>query len=168
MGNLTREPEVREAGKTTVCNFGIAINEKWKDGDGKSRETVTFVDIQAWGKRGDVIAQYFGKGDPIHLEGKLRLESWEDKQTQQKRSKISVTLENFQFVKPGGGSADQDAGESRGRGGSRGGYGNRGGQSGGGGYAGGDNYSGGGQDHGYESDQGGGYDGPDPDDEVPF
>lgn len=99
LGNLTRDPEVRVLPKgTSVCQFGIAVNRKFKDEAGNAKEEVTFVDIEAWAKTADIIAKYFTKGKPILLEGRLKLEQWEDKATNQKRQKLKVVLESFSFV----------------------------------------------------------------------
>ena len=109
MGNLTRDVETRTAGNTTVGNFGIALNRKYKTKDGEQREETTFVDCTAWGRTAEVMAQYIGKGDPVFIEGRLKLDEWEDKNSGQKRSKIEVVVESFQFV--GGASGNQ--GQSR-------------------------------------------------------
>jgi single-strand DNA-binding protein len=98
-GNLTRDPELRYTPKgTAIASFGLAINRKWKSETGESKEEVTFVDIEAWDRQGEVIAQYFKKGRPILVEGRLKFDQWEDKNTHQKRSKLSVRLESFSFI----------------------------------------------------------------------
>jgi single-strand DNA-binding protein len=98
-GNLTRDPEVRYTPKgTAVTEFGLAINRNWKSETGESKEETTFVDIVAYGRTGEVIGQYLKKGRPIMLEGRLKLDTWEDKQTNQKRSKLRVVVEGFQFI----------------------------------------------------------------------
>jgi single-strand DNA-binding protein len=98
-GNLTRDPELRYTPKgTAVVKFGLAINRTWKNESGESKEEVTFVDVDAWGRSAEVIAQYMRKGRPILIEGRLRLDSWEDKNTHQKVSKLKVTLETFSFI----------------------------------------------------------------------
>ena len=72
-GNLTRDPELRYTPKgTAIANFGLAINRKWKSESGESKEEVTFVDVEAWDRQGEVIAQYFKKGSPILVEGRLK------------------------------------------------------------------------------------------------
>ncbi len=96
-GNLTRDPELGEAGKSTVCNFGMAINERYTDRDGEKKETVTFVDVAAFGKTAEVIDEYFRKGDPILINGKLKLDEWEDKKSGDKRSKLKVIAFEFDF-----------------------------------------------------------------------
>ena len=108
MGNLTRDPEVRYTPKgTPVCDLGIAINRTFNDASGQKQEEVTFVDVTAWDKRAETISQYFKKGDPIHVRGRLSTEQWEDKQSGQKRSKLKVILEEFSFVKSGNGDGAQ-------------------------------------------------------------
>ncbi len=99
IGNLTRDPELRVTPKgTAICQFGLAISRSFKDESGQVREEATFVDIEAWGKQGETIAKYCTKGRPLFVEGRLRFDQWEDKATQQKRSKLKVVLENFQFL----------------------------------------------------------------------
>ena len=103
-GNLTRDPELRYTPKgTAVARLGIAINRKWKSETGELKEEVTFVDVDAFGKTAETIGQYLKKGRPILIEGRLRYETWEDKQTKQKKSKLGVVMENFQFMDSGGG-----------------------------------------------------------------
>lgn len=98
-GKLTRDPEIRHTPKgAAVCKIGIAINRKWKDADGQSREEATFVDVDAFGKQAEVIGQYLKKGRAILLEGRLKLDQWDDKQTGQKRSRLGVILESFSFI----------------------------------------------------------------------
>ena len=97
MGNLTRDPELRQAGSTSVANIGLAVNRKWKDRDGKQQEEVTFIDCEAWGRTAEVMTQYLEKGREIFIEGRLKLDTWQDKDGG-KRSKLKVVVENFQFV----------------------------------------------------------------------
>ena len=98
-GNLTRDPELRFTPKgTAIAEFGLAINRSWKDESGQTKEEVTFVDITAYGRQAEVIGQYFKKGRPILMEGRLRYDSWDDKATGQKRSRLKVQLEAFQFI----------------------------------------------------------------------
>lgn len=99
MGNLTRDPEIRSLPSgATVTNFGLAVNETWTDkASGEKREEVCFVDVDAWGRQGEVVLEYFSKGKPILIEGKLKFRTWEaDDGT--KRSKHSVTMDRFSFV----------------------------------------------------------------------
>jgi single-strand DNA-binding protein len=106
-GNLTRDPELRYTPKgTAVARIGVACNRKWKSETGEMKEEVTFVDVDAFGKTAETIGQYLKKGRPILIEGRLRYETWEDKQTKQKRSKLGVVLENFQFMDSGGGRGE--------------------------------------------------------------
>jgi len=101
-GNLTRDPELRYTPKgTAVARIGLACNRKWKSETGELKEEVTFVDVDAFGKQAETIGQYLKKGRPILIEGRLRYDTWEDKQTKQKKSKLGVVLENFQFLDSG-------------------------------------------------------------------
>lgn len=110
MGNLTRDPVLRYTpSQMAVCDFGVACNRKFKGANGEEREEVTFVDVTAWGKQAEIINQYFSKGKPIFLQGRLKLDQWEDKQGGGKRSKLTVVLEQFQFV--GGREGGQRGGE---------------------------------------------------------
>jgi single-strand DNA-binding protein len=107
MGNLTRDPQLKYLpSQTAVAEFGIACNRKFRTATGEDREEVTFVDVAAFGKTGEVINQYFTKGKPIFIEGRLKYDQWEDKQGGGKRSKLSVVVENFQFIggRDGGGA----------------------------------------------------------------
>jgi len=130
MGNLTRDVQLKSvAGGQAVAEIGIAVNRKFKLKDGTEKEEVTFVDCECWGPRADVIARYFTKGKPIFIEGRLKLDSWEDKDGQ-KRSKMRVVIEDFQFVEGrgggggsgGGGGDDGGYAPSRSSGGGRGGH----------------------------------------------
>ncbi len=88
MGNLTRDPELRYTSKgMAIAKIGMAINRKWKNEAGEMKEEVTFVDVDAFGRQAENIGQYFKKGRPIFIEGRLKLDQWDDKQTGQKRSK---------------------------------------------------------------------------------
>ena len=103
-GNLTRDPELRYTPKgTAIARIGLAINRNWTSETGERKEEVTFVDVDAFGKTAETIGQYFKMGRPILMEGRLRYETWEDKQTNQKRSKLGVVLESFQFMDQRGG-----------------------------------------------------------------
>ena len=117
IGNLTRDPELRYTPKgTAIARLGIAINRSWRTDTGETREEVTFVDVDAFGRQAETLGQYMKKGRPIMIEGRLKLDTWEDKQTNQKRSKLGVVLESFQFLDSGGsrGSAEE-AGPSESR-----------------------------------------------------
>ena len=101
-GNLTRDPELRYTPKgLAIAKIGLAINRSWKAETGEAKEEVTFVDIDAFGKQAETIGQYLKKGRPVLVEGRLRLDQWDDKQTGQKRSRLGVVLENFQFLDSG-------------------------------------------------------------------
>lgn len=111
MGNLTRDPELRVTPKgTPICQFSLAINRQFKMESGESREEVIYVDIEAWGKQGETIAKYCTKGRPLYVEGRLRLDQWEDKNTKEKRSRMKVVLEQFQFLGDGRGGGGAGAG----------------------------------------------------------
>ena len=115
MGNLTRDPELRVTPKgTPICQFALAINRKFKMESGESREEVIYVDVEAWGKQGETIAKYVTKGRPLFVEGRLRLDQWEDKTTKEKRSRMKVVLEAFEFLGEGraGGTAPAPGGEA--------------------------------------------------------
>lgn len=115
IGNLTRDPELRVTPKgTAICTFSLAVNRKFKDDSGGEREEVTYIDIEAWGKSGENISKYCTKGRPLFVEGRLRLDQWEDKNTKEKRSRMKVVLENFQFLGTGrGGDGGGEGGETR-------------------------------------------------------
>ena len=104
MGNLTRDPELRTLpnSQTQVCDFSLAVNRRWKDAGGADRDEVLFIDCAAFGKTGQTIGESLTKGRPIHIEGRLKFEQWEQEDGQ-KRSKIRVVVEQFRFVdrKPG-------------------------------------------------------------------
>ena len=107
VGNLTRDPELRYTPKgTAIARIGLAVNRRWTTETGEQREEVTFVDIDAFGKQAETIGQYLKKGRPLLVEGRLRLDTWDDKQTGQKRSKLGVVLEGFQFLDSGPRTAD--------------------------------------------------------------
>tara|TARA_Y100000296_G_scaffold87031_1_gene129363 strand:- start:343 stop:696 length:354 start_codon:yes stop_codon:yes gene_type:complete len=98
MGNLTRDPETTFLkNDKTVTEFGLAMNRKYKTGD-ETREEVCFIDVKFWGKRGETISEYFKKGSPILVNGSLKQDSWEDKETGAKRSKHLVSGKEFAFV----------------------------------------------------------------------
>lgn len=109
MGNLTRDPETRVASNgNTICKFGLATTRVYKTQDGEQKEDATFVDIDSFGRQAEVISKYFNKGKPILVEGRLKLDQWQDKQSGQNRSKLGVVLESFSFVgnrNDGGGSS---------------------------------------------------------------
>lgn len=101
-GNLTRDPELRYTPKgLAIAKFGLAVNRKWTGEDGQTREEAMFIDVDAFGKQAELIGQYFRKGSPVLVEGRLKLDQWDDKQTGQKRSKLGVVLESFSFLDSG-------------------------------------------------------------------
>ena len=98
-GNLTRDPELRYSSKgTAIARLGLALNRTYTTETGEKKDEVTFVDVDAFGRPAEVIAQYMRKGRPILIEGRLRLDQWEDKNTHQKQSKLKVVLEAFSFL----------------------------------------------------------------------
>jgi single-strand DNA-binding protein len=111
MGNLTRDPETRST--TTgqnVTSFSLAVNRSWRDQSCNQQEAVSYINCVAWGKPGEIIAQYMRKGRPLLVSGRLDQRSWDDKETGAKRSRVEVVVEDFNFI---GGSADaQTSGQS--------------------------------------------------------
>ncbi len=106
-GNLTRDPELRYTPKgMAIAKIGLAINRRWKSETGEMKDETTFVDVDAFGKTAETIGQYLKKGRPILIEGRLRYQTWEDKQSGQKKSKLGVVMETFQFMDSGGGRGD--------------------------------------------------------------
>jgi len=105
IGNLTRDPELRVTPKgTAICQFSLAVNRQFKDESGQTRDETAFIDIEAWGKQGELVSKYLTKGSPAMVEGRLKLDQWEDKTSGQKRSKLKVVLENVQFLSSRGGA----------------------------------------------------------------
>ena len=116
IGNLTRDPELRVTPKgTAICQFGIAVNRQFKDESGATRDETTFVDVEAWGKQGELVSKYLTKGSLAMVEGRLKLDQWEDKQSGQKRSKLKVVLDNVQFLSSRGSAGGGRASMRRGR-----------------------------------------------------
>ena len=98
MGNLTRDPELkRTSTDMAVAKIGIAVNRKYKDRDGNQKEEATYVDCEVWGKTAETMAKYLTKGRPVFLEGRLKLDQWQDKDGNN-RSKLLMVIENFQFI----------------------------------------------------------------------
>lgn len=113
MGNLTRDPEVRTTPNgQSVANFSLAVNRTWKGSDGNQQESVSYIDCVAWGRVGEVITQYMQKGRPLLVSGRLDQRSWE--QDGNKRSKVEVVVEDFNFVSggDGGGSSSSRSSQS--------------------------------------------------------
>jgi len=114
LGNLTRDPEVRYTPKgSAVCDLGVAVNRVYTTDSGEKREEATFVEVTLWGRTAEVAGEYLKKGRPIFIEGRLQLDSWDDKQTGQKRSKLKVIGESMQLLggRPGGAVAPGESAE---------------------------------------------------------
>ena len=119
IGNLTRDPELRYTPKgTAVAEIGMAINRIRTNDQGQRQEDTTFVDVTLWGRQAELAQQYLSKGRPVYIEGRLQMDTWEDKNSGQKRSKLKVVGENMQFL--GGGGGGGGGGGSRGGGGEQG------------------------------------------------
>lgn len=116
MGNLTRDPELRTTPSgTPVCQFGMAVNRIYNNSNGERQEETTFVDIEAWGRQAETISKYVNKGNPLFVEGRLKLDTWENNEGE-KRSKMKVVLENMQLISQrgeGGGFASGSVPEAR-------------------------------------------------------
>ena len=160
IGNLTRDPEVRYTPKgTAVTDIGLAVNRNYSTDSGERREETTFVDVTLWGRQAEIAGQYMKKGRPIYIEGRLQMDTWQDKQTGQNRSRLKVVGDNFQFL----------GGREEGGGGGGGGAPQQS-------YSGGGNQydsgpppgSGGGYEGGPPPSQGGGHDYSEEDDDIPF
>jgi len=106
LGNCTRDPEVKYTPKgSAVTDLGLAVNRFYTTDNGEKREETTFVDVTMWGRQAEIAGEYLKKGRPVFIEGRLQLDTWDDKQTGQKRSKLRVVCENFQLL----GSRDSGA-----------------------------------------------------------
>jgi single-strand DNA-binding protein len=104
VGNLTRDPELRYTPKgTAVAKIGLAVNRVWTSESGEKKEEVTFVDVDVFGRTAENVGQYMRKGRPILVEGRLKLDQWDDKQTGQKRSRLGVIADTVQFLGSAGG-----------------------------------------------------------------
>ena len=120
LGNLTRDPEVKYTPKgSAVADIGLAVNRTYTTDGGEKREETTFVDVTMWGRQAEIAGEYLKKGRPLFVEGRLQLDTWDDKQTGQKRSKLRVVCENFQMLGSrdgggeGGGGGRPSGGSSR-------------------------------------------------------
>lgn len=112
MGNLTRDPQIKYlANQTAVAEFGLACNRKWRTPAGEEKEDVAFVDCTAFGKQAETLNTYCTKGKPLFVEGRLKFDTWDDKNGGGKRSKLTVVVENFQFL----GGRDDAGGEGGGQ-----------------------------------------------------
>lgn len=108
LGTLTRDPEVRYTPKgSAVAELGMALNRTYKTDSGEKREEATFVDVTLWGRTAEIAGEYLKKGKPVMIEGRLQLDTWDDKQSGQRRSKLKVVADNLQLI--GG----RDTGEYR-------------------------------------------------------
>jgi single-strand DNA-binding protein len=103
IGNLTKDPETRSVGETSVTQFGVALNRRFKGKDGEPKEVTTFVDCECWGAKGETIAKFLEKGRKVYLTGELKMDSWEDKESGAKRSKLLMNVMDFEFVDSKGG-----------------------------------------------------------------
>jgi single-strand DNA-binding protein len=117
LGNLTRDPEVRYTPKgSAVCDLGIAVNRVYTTDSGERREEVTYVDVVLWARLAEIAGEYLKKGRPVFVEGRLQMDSWDDKQTGQKRTKLRVVGESMQLLggRPGGaGGGAETTGDNR-------------------------------------------------------
>src|SRR4051812_15212779 len=112
MGNLTRDPEIKYTPKgTAIAALGMAVNRVWMTEQGEKREEVTFVDVELFGRQAEIAEQYLKKGRPVYIEGRLKLDTWDDKTSGQKRSKMKVIGENMQLLgsREGGGGGGSEA-----------------------------------------------------------
>ncbi len=113
MGNLTRDPELRYTPKgTAIAKIGVAVNRVWTNEAGEKKEEVTFVDVDVFGRTAENVGQYMRKGRPILIEGRLKLDQWDDKQTGQKKSRLGVVAETVQFLGGGQGGGEGGGGGS--------------------------------------------------------
>ena len=120
IGNLTRDPEIKYTPKgTAIADIGLAVNRNYTTESGEKREEVTFIDVTLWGRVAEIVGEYCKKGRPLFVEGRLQLDTWDDKQTGQKRSKLKVVGDNIQLLggREGGGSAPGGGGPGPGGGG---------------------------------------------------
>lgn len=109
IGNLTRDPELRYTPQgSAICDLGLAINRQYTTNDGAKKEEVCFVDITAWGRQAETCNRFVKKGSQIFVEGRLKLDSWQDKETGKNRSKLNVVAERIQFLSGSGAGRQQD------------------------------------------------------------
>jgi single-strand DNA-binding protein len=115
MGNLTRDPEIKYTPKgTAVADLALAINRVYSTDQGEKREETTFVDVELWGRQAEIAGEYCKKGRSVYIEGRLQLDSWEDKTSGQKRSKLRVVGEAFQLLGPRPGGSSGPTGDEAG------------------------------------------------------
>lgn len=114
IGNLTRDVELKQVGSdgTSLAKFGIAVNENYTTSSGEKKTRTAFVDVVAWGRLGETIAKWFGKGKAIMIEGRLDYSSWTDSATGKQRSKLEVAADQFRFLGDKGDSQPNEAGEA--------------------------------------------------------
>jgi single-strand DNA-binding protein len=115
LGNLTRDPEVRYTPKgSAVCDLGIAVNRQYTLDSGEKREEVTYVDVVLWSRLAEIAGEYLKKGRPVFIEGRLQMDTWDDKQTGQKRTKLRVIGETMQLLgsRPAAAGASGESAES--------------------------------------------------------
>lgn len=122
IGNLTRDPEIKYTPKgSAIAELGLAINRYYTTESGEKKEETTFVDVTLWGRQAEIAKEYLGKGKPVYIEGRLQLDTWDDKQTGQKRSKLRVTGEQMQLLgsrgEGGGGGGGSQGGSQQSQGG---------------------------------------------------
>ena len=111
MGNITRDIELKHTpSNMAVAQIGLAVNRRFKTKEGETKEEVTFVDCEAWGRTAEVMQQYLGKGKPVFVEGRLKLDQWQDKEGGN-RSKLKVVIESFEFIDSRGGNNSNGGGE---------------------------------------------------------
>lgn len=114
LGRLTRDPETKTVGKTSVTKFGVAVNRKYKTASGEYKEQATFLDVVMWGNKGAAFSRFHRRGEPCFIVGDLRQDRWEDKTTGEKKSRVYVNALEFEFVggksepAPASDSAQQD------------------------------------------------------------
>ena len=115
IGNLTRDPEIKYTPKgTAIADIGLAVNRTYSTDSGEKREEVTFIDVTLWGRVAEIVGEYCKKGRPLYVEGRLQLDTWDDKTSGQKRSKLKVVGENIQLLgsREGGAGGGGGGGES--------------------------------------------------------
>jgi len=118
IGNLTRDPEVRYTPKgSAVCDIGLAVNRSYVTDNGEKVEEVTFVDITLWNKTAELAGKYLHKGRPVYIEGRLQMDTWEDRQTGQKRQRLKVIGDQMQFLGSSQGGGERSGGGEEGSGG---------------------------------------------------
>lgn len=115
IGNLTRDPELKYTPKgMAIAQLGLAVNRVWSNEAGEKQEEVTFIDVEMFGRKAEVAAEYLKKGRPVFIEGRLKLDSWDDKASGQKRSKLKVVGESLEFLgSREGGGGGESGGEGR-------------------------------------------------------